>query len=617
MGAMENTARFANVAVDEPVDAAYTYAVPEGMRAVLTVGSRVKVPLGRGNRLTTGTVLELFAELPPSLQQRCEPPASAAGVSNPDEDAQLFDDDFPKTESAGGGAIGPKGGIKPIAEVMQGVLPIPSDLLDLAKWISTYYVAPIGMTIASMVPAAVKRGVRLPVKVTVRLSDDAQNASPDEALRQAQEKLGKKISPRARATFEKLHPFLGGEEKPEEDALSHADISRPALKRLADSGLLVLRREIELPDHAPTGAREMQNAKIKTQNADAKTRSSKLETSEPINPPSSVLSTQSSRLTLTTEQNTAMDEIGRLLEPAAGGGGGAGGFAVRLIHGVTGSGKTELYIRAIEKVVARGQRAIVLVPEISLTPQTARRFKERFSRVAVLHSGLKDSERHLHWHAVATGWAQVIVGARSAIFAPATNVGLIVVDEEHDSSYKQDSLPKYHGRDVAIRRAQMLNIPILLGSATPALESWHNAHHHPHWGGGSDQSFRPPIRHGDAPRRHRRYEGRIQSPPRTAHSFHAARSPPSPDARKKAAGHLSPEPPRLRALPHVPALRMGAHVRELRRHDGGAPTKRRRGDTATRRHGEGTTRYSKLKTRAPPFSVRSTQHSALSTRRRA
>ncbi len=154
---------------------------------------------------------------------------------------------------------------------------------------------------------------------------------------------------------------------------------------------------------------------------------------------------------------------------------------MRLLHGVTGSGKTELYIRAIEKVVAAGKRAIVLVPEISLTPQTVRRFTARFSRVAILHSGLKDSERHQHWHAIESGWAQVVVGARSAIFAPAKNVGIIVVDEEHDSSYKQDNLPKYHGRDVAIRRAQMLGVPIVLGSATPALESWQNAKLNPAW----------------------------------------------------------------------------------------------------------------------------------------
>ena len=116
-----------------------------------------------------------------------------------------------------------------------------------------------------------------------------------------------------------------------------------------------------------------------------------------------------------------------------------------------------------------------------MTPQAVRRFTARFPRVAVLHSGLKDSERHQHWHAIASGWAQVIVGARSAIFAPAADIGLIVVDEEHDPSYKQDNLPKYHGRDVAIRRAQMLNVPILLGSATPALESWQNAQEHKDW----------------------------------------------------------------------------------------------------------------------------------------
>ena len=146
-----------------------------------------------------------------------------------------------------------------------------------------------------------------------------------------------------------------------------------------------------------------------------------------------------------------------------------------LLHGVTGSGKTEVYIQAIQEVIHFGRQAIVLVPEISLTPQTVERFRRRFGAVAVLHSHLSDAERHWHWQRIAEGRVSVVVGARSAIFAPTPNLGLIVLDEEHESSFKQESAPRYHARDVAIARAKAEGIPLVLGSATPSLESWHRA----------------------------------------------------------------------------------------------------------------------------------------------
>jgi primosomal protein N' (replication factor Y) (superfamily II helicase) len=146
-----------------------------------------------------------------------------------------------------------------------------------------------------------------------------------------------------------------------------------------------------------------------------------------------------------------------------------------LIHGVTGSGKTEVYIQAIERVVRFGRQAILLVPEISLTPQTVARFRARFDRVAVLHSHLSDVERHAHWRRIARGEVDVVVGARSAVFAPTPHLGLIVLDEEHESTFKQDSAPRYHARDVALRRAADQSVPLVLASATPSLESWHRA----------------------------------------------------------------------------------------------------------------------------------------------
>jgi primosomal protein N' (replication factor Y) len=146
-----------------------------------------------------------------------------------------------------------------------------------------------------------------------------------------------------------------------------------------------------------------------------------------------------------------------------------------LIHGVTGSGKTEVYIQAIQEVLGHGRQAIVLVPEISLTPQTEQRFRSRFGQVAVLHSHMSDSDRHHHWLRVAAGQVQVVVGARSAVFAPTPRLGLIILDEEHESTFKQSEAPRYHAREVALRRARDEAVPLVLGSATPSLESWQRA----------------------------------------------------------------------------------------------------------------------------------------------
>lgn len=173
-------------------------------------------------------------------------------------------------------------------------------------------------------------------------------------------------------------------------------------------------------------------------------------------------------ITFTEEQRVAFEEISRSLREKD--------FGVSLLHGVTGSGKTEIYLRSIAQILKEGKGAIVLIPEISLTPQNMKRFKSRFGdQVAVLHSGLTDSQRYHQWHFIRKQEARVVIGPRSAIFAPVENLGLVVVDEEHETSFKEHSSPRYHGRDVAIMRAHLENAHVILGSATPSLVTYQNA----------------------------------------------------------------------------------------------------------------------------------------------
>lgn len=173
-------------------------------------------------------------------------------------------------------------------------------------------------------------------------------------------------------------------------------------------------------------------------------------------------------LQLTSEQQVALQAITTAMDQQI--------AQTFLLHGVTGSGKTEVYLQAIQKVLEEGKEAIMLVPEISLTPQMTERFRSRFGEmVAVMHSGLSVGEKYDEWRKIQQGKVKVVVGARSAIFAPFTNIGLIILDEEHESTYKQEDLPRYHARDVAIWRSEFYNCPIILGSATPALESFARA----------------------------------------------------------------------------------------------------------------------------------------------
>lgn len=314
--------------------------------------------------------------------------------------------------------------VKPLTRALGGGL--PSRLVDLARWISRYYCCPIGMVFATMTPAAVRKGIGVVTKTMLQPAADARERAEHADL-----------TPTVRDAWAAIGPLLADDARwpVEPRDLQHALGLRTLapINRLVRAGVLEeVSREIVRAAWSDMPAYEA--------------------------PP----------LNLTAEQRVALSRLSDDFDK----------FAVHLLHGVTGSGKTEVYLAAIERVLARGESAIVLVPEISLTPQTAGRFLSRFRAhgVAVLHSGLTQAQRNQQWSAVASGAARVVVGARSAVFAPIPGrVGLIVVDEEHDTSYKQDQLPRYHARDVAIKRAQIEGRPVLLGSATPSLESFHNA----------------------------------------------------------------------------------------------------------------------------------------------
>jgi primosomal protein N' (replication factor Y) len=326
-------------------------------------------------------------------------------------------------------ARGIRGPLKPIGARLGAGL--PDRLVELGRWISDYYICPFGMVLAAMMPSAVKKAVGRRV-VTVLERAPAERLA---ALASA------KLSPSAREAWDRCLALPGDQWPVGAKALgSGLGLKSIApLRRLVTAGLLV---EVERV--------EVRSAPLPWEGLNVEA------------PP------QPGTIRLTVPQAGTIDGIAESL----------GTFAVHLMRGVTGSGKTEVYIRLIERVLARGERAMVLVPEISLTPQTAGRFMRRFAEagVAILHSGLSAGQRNREWARAAAGEVGVVVGARSAVFAPLDRLGLIVVDEEHDSSgYKQDQLPRYHGRDVAVKRGQLEGCPVVLGSATPSLESWANA----------------------------------------------------------------------------------------------------------------------------------------------
>ncbi len=381
-----------NIAEILPFDAggrAYTYAVPETLAGKVKVGQLVRVPLGNSTRVGVVSKTELPADVVAEI-----PPAK----------------------------------LRNILQIIQETPVLTEDLFRLMYWISGYYAAPLNSVLETLLPAAIRQGVRAVVKHSLSLPEKLDAAALEKLRRRA---------PKQAALYE----FLAAQTVPVDRAttLKGLGIAAGTCDALIDAGVI-----------CETSA-----------NVERVAYEDDLGESEFIAAEAPVLN---------AEQQAALDEI---LKKIA-----AGTFAVHLLHGVTGSGKTEVYIGAIREVLRQGGSAIFLVPEVALTPQTVGRLRRRLAdagtRVVVWHSHLSAGERHDAWLAMARGEARLVVGARSAVFAPLPALKLIIVDEEHEPSYKQSETPLYHGRDVAVYRARLADAFCLPGSATPSLETLWN-----------------------------------------------------------------------------------------------------------------------------------------------
>jgi primosomal protein N' (replication factor Y) (superfamily II helicase) len=455
--------RFCEVALSVPLRSTFTYAVPAALHGEPLVGRRVVVPFR--NRAMVGVVLAESSSAP-----------------------QL---------------TGKKPAIKEIAEVMDRVAALPPKLIELGHWISRYYLAPVGETFRGLLPPEIE----LRHEREYSLTDEghawlAQLAGGDqfhdELTDDEQRELAllQQITARDRAAEEATSV-----PKKRARAIDDSEAEKLVRRGLLAARDVALRRKARAqrivswnPAFAETQALAEPEARVRevltatagplplglllTKASATRSVVARLEKQgalvawdEAVSLGEDSWDTDFTPPTNTrnAEQKIALEEIWRWLV--------SGKFTAGLLHGVTGSGKTEVYLGAIEAALARGKTAIVLVPEIALTLWVGRLVRARFGdRVAILHSALPDVERAREWWRVRNGEATIAVGTRSAIFAPLENVGLIIVDEEQESSYKQEETPRYHGRDTAVYRARLEGAVVLLGSATPSLETYHNAH---------------------------------------------------------------------------------------------------------------------------------------------
>ncbi len=302
---------------------------------------------------------------------------------------------------------------KPLLAVLDDGSVLGDEIFQLGLWLASYYQHPLGEVLGTLLPAEARRGSELKIHRERIWQLRNSEAAPRRAPKQA-----------ALIGYLKQNHGCASHR-----ALREAGFSQTVIRALAGKGLIVAGEAADPETSPPRGA------------------------------------ATSGRHALNAEQQAAMVQLQNE----------GTGFVPTLLEGVTGSGKTEIYMRLIEQVRAQGRQVLVLVPEIALTPQTLSRFEARFGSASTMHSGMTDQQRLQTWLRCRAGEEGILIGTRSAVLTPFKNLGLIVVDEEHDGSFKQQEGLRYSARDVAVKRAQTLQIPLLLGSATPSFESLHNA----------------------------------------------------------------------------------------------------------------------------------------------
>jgi primosomal protein N' (replication factor Y) (superfamily II helicase) len=332
---------------------------------------------------------------------------------------------------------GPDVELRDVIEVLDEHPFLPPDVVELSEWVADYYLAGPGATLSAAMPphALTNRVDAFLTRQTVSLTAEGHDLAARIAVgpRCAPSELPRGLGSRQKEVLLVLRGAPDGLSLAE---LAARGISGAVLSRLRSMGLVIARKERIERDPFASGQA------IAGESFDR-------------------------ARTLTADQRPVVDRLTSLAEQRS--------FQVALLHGVTGSGKTEIYLHLADGVRRGGRGVLVLVPEIALTPAVAAAFRARFGdRVAIQHSGLSNGERHDQWHRIRRGDVEVVIGTRSGVFAPLARLGLIIVDEEHDTSYKQEETPRYHGRDVAIMRGKFADALVLLGSATPSLESYFN-----------------------------------------------------------------------------------------------------------------------------------------------
>jgi primosomal protein N' (replication factor Y) (superfamily II helicase) len=399
----------------------------------------------------------------------------------------------------------PRMAAKNVLTVLDASPVLDPALMKLGQWIADYYVAPLGEVFRTMLPLGAEfrraRGYRLTDRGMEALHLSATMGSslrsPKSAEDQAQEIAvlnhlldrdmvrEESLRPATRATRATLNALVRKKWIERVDLSAVRDATRTIRVAVLNESMeprcagAASGRALNTNQNALLGALKKSGGRIaveqlnqlpipRTTLATLIKRGLVMVEDQPAGFRVSSLRTRGLDFIFSEKQKTALEQINAAVA--------AGKFSVTLLHGITGSGKTAVYLAAMQEVLRSGRAAVMLVPEIGLTPAAAAHLHQVFGEeVAILHSGLSDAERAEQWHRIRRGEARMVVGTRSAVFAPVSDLALIVVDEEHDTSYKQEETPRYHARDVGIMRAKMAGAAVVLGSATPSLESYHNA----------------------------------------------------------------------------------------------------------------------------------------------